>query len=86
MAINPPMASKAGPSYIGWSKRILRQITILMDLEVQHWIAEALDTAVHALELVGDRITRIGVQCTSRDGKRSQNESSGPSPAAKRAR
>ncbi len=61
------------------------EIPVLVDLEVQHWIAEALEGATHASELVGDRITQISVQCTSRDGKRSQNESSNPSPAAKRA-
>jgi hypothetical protein len=62
------------------------EIPVLVDLEVQHWIAEALEGATHASELVGDRITRIGVQCTSRDGKRSQNKSSYPSPAAKRVK
>jgi hypothetical protein len=35
---------------------------------------------------MGDRNTQISVRCTSRDGKRSQNESSDPSPVAKRAR
>jgi hypothetical protein len=35
---------------------------------------------------VGDRISQIGKRCASRDGKRSQNESSDPSPAAKKAR
>jgi hypothetical protein len=130
------VASKAGSSYINWSKRILQQtilvssitaeiesnisrtdwdencykecrkllqhtaeqikdvsedrgmeeIPVLVDLEVQHWIAEALETAAHALGLVGDRITQTGMQCMRRNGRRSQNESSSPSPAAKRAR
>ncbi len=62
------------------------EILVLDYLEVQRWIAEALEGATHASELVGDWITRIGVQCTSRDGKRSQNESSDPSPVAKKAR
>jgi hypothetical protein len=62
------------------------EIPVLVDLEVQPLIAEALEGATHTLELMGDRITQIGVQCTSRDGKRSQNESSDPSPAAKSAR
>ncbi len=55
-------------------------------MEVQHWIAEALESAACALELVGGRIAQIGVQCTSQNGRRSQNEPSNPSPAAKRAR
>jgi hypothetical protein len=42
----------------------MEEILVLVDLEVQHWIAEALETAAHALELVGDRITQISVQCT----------------------
>ncbi len=53
---------------------------------MQHWIAEALEGAAHASELVGDWITQIGVQCTSRDGKRSRNESRNPSPAVRRVR
>ncbi len=62
------------------------EIPVLVDLEVQHWMAEALEGATRTSELVEGRITQIGVQCTSQDGKRSQNESSDPSPAAKRAR
>jgi hypothetical protein len=41
------------------------EIPVLVDLEVQHWIAETLEGATHASELVGDLITQIGVQCTS---------------------
>jgi hypothetical protein len=37
------------------------EISVLVDWEVLHWIAEALEGATRALKLVGDRITRIGV-------------------------
>ncbi len=53
---------------------------------MQHWIAEALEGATHASELVGDRITQICEQCTTRGGKRSRDEPSDPSPAARKAR
>jgi len=46
-------------------KRGTEEILVLVDLEVQHWIAETLEGATHASELVGDLITQIGVQCTS---------------------
>ncbi len=46
--------------------RGMEEIPVLVDLEVQHWIAEALEGATHTLELVEDRITQIGVQCTTR--------------------
>ncbi len=62
------------------------EIPVLVDWEVQRWIAEALEGEKQASELVGDRITQIGVQCTTRDRKRSRNESGGSSPAARKAR
>ncbi len=52
---------------------------------MQHWIAEALEGATHASELVEDRITQIGVRCTTLGRKRIQNESGDPSPAARKA-
>jgi hypothetical protein len=62
------------------------EIPVLVDLEVQHWIAEALEGTTHTSELVEDRINQIGVQCTTRGRKRSQNESGDPSPVARKAR
>jgi hypothetical protein len=62
------------------------EIPVLVDLEVQHRIPETLEGETHASELVGDRITQIGMHCTTRDGKRSRNESSDPSPAARKTR
>jgi hypothetical protein len=56
------------------------EIPVLVDLEVQRWIAEALEGATHASKLVGNRITQIGVQCTTREGKRSRDELGDPSP------
>jgi hypothetical protein len=44
------------------------EIPVLVDLEVQHWIAEALEGAALSSELVGDRITRIGVQARAETG------------------
>jgi hypothetical protein len=62
------------------------EIPVLVDWEVQHWIDEALEGATHASKLVGDRITQIGVQCTTRDGRRSWNKSGILSLAARTAR
>jgi hypothetical protein len=39
------------------------EIPVLVDLEVQHWIAEALEGAVRASELIGARIAPAGVCC-----------------------
>jgi hypothetical protein len=61
------------------------EIPVLIDLEVQHWIAEALEGAARASGLVRDRITQNGVQCTSRDRRRSQNEADSLNPAVRRA-
>jgi hypothetical protein len=36
------------------------EILVLVDWEVQHWVAEALEGAKHASSLVGDRIAKIG--------------------------
>jgi hypothetical protein len=61
------------------------EIPVLVDLEVQHWMAEALEGAARASELVRDRITQIGVRCPSRDGKENRNEADSLSPTARRA-
>jgi hypothetical protein len=46
------------------------EIPVLVDLEAQHWIAEALEGAVRASELIGDRIALAGVCCPSRGEER----------------
>jgi hypothetical protein len=61
------------------------EIPVLVDLEVQHLIAEALEGVACASELVRDRITQIGVQCTNRDGRRSRNGADGPNPLVRQA-
>jgi hypothetical protein len=61
------------------------EIPVLVDLEAQHWIAEALEGAGRASELIGDRIAPAGVCCPSRGEEESQMEASGLSPAAVRA-
>jgi hypothetical protein len=55
-----------------------------VDLEVQHWIAEALEGAAHASELIGDRIALAGLRCPSQDKEESRKEASSLSPAARR--
>ncbi len=62
------------------------EIPVLVDLEVQHWIAEALEGAAHASELMGDRITLAGMWCPSRGKEESRDETGGLSPAARRHR
>ncbi len=61
------------------------EIPVLVDLEVQHWIAEVLEGAARASELVRDRITQIGVQCTNRDGRRSRDDADSLNPMVRRA-
>jgi hypothetical protein len=61
------------------------EVPVLVDLEVQHWIAEALEGAARASELMGDRIALAGIQCSSRGKEESRNEASGLNPAAARA-
>jgi hypothetical protein len=62
------------------------EIPVLVDWEVQRWIAEALEGAKRTSSLAGDRIAQIGAQCTSRDGRRGRDKQSGPSAAARKAR
>jgi hypothetical protein len=61
------------------------EIPILVDLEVQHWIAEALEGATHASELIGDQIAVAGLCCPSRGEEEIQTKASSLSPAAARA-
>ncbi len=61
------------------------EIPVLVDLEAQHWIAEALEGAARASELISDRIAPAGVCCPSRGEEESRAEVSGLSPAAARA-
>ncbi len=58
------------------------EIPVLVDLEVQHWIAEALEGAARASELMGDRIALAGMQCLSRGKEETRDEAVGLSPAA----
>jgi hypothetical protein len=61
------------------------EILVLVDLEVQHWIAEALEGATRASELIGDRIAPGRRALPSRGEGESRTEASGLSPAAARA-
>jgi hypothetical protein len=58
------------------------EIPVLVDLEVQHWIAEALEGATRASELMGDRIALAGVRYPSQGKEESLKEAGGLSPAA----
>jgi hypothetical protein len=62
------------------------EITVLVDWEVQHWVAEALEGAKLASSLVGDRIAKIGAQRAGRDGEEGRDEGDGPSPADRKAK
>jgi hypothetical protein len=61
------------------------EIPVLVDLEVQHWMAEALEGATRASELARDRIALISVRCPGRGREENWNEADGPSPTARRA-
>ncbi len=61
------------------------EIQVLVDLEVQHWIAEALEGATRASELIGDRMAPAGVCCPNRGKEESRAETGGLSLAAERA-
>jgi hypothetical protein len=61
------------------------EIPVLVDLEVQHWIAEELEGATRDSELIGDRMAPAGV-CRPSQGKgESWKEAGSPDPAARRA-
>jgi hypothetical protein len=61
------------------------EVPVLVDLEVQHWIAQALEGAARALELMGGRIALAGVKCPSRGKEESRDEAGGLSPVARKA-
>jgi hypothetical protein len=58
------------------------EIPVLVDLEVQLWIAEALEGATRASELIRDRVAPAGVCCPSRGEEESRKEAGGLNPAA----
>ncbi len=64
--------------------RGVEEIPVLVDLEVQHWMAEALEGAARASELVESRITQAGVRCPSRGEEKNRNEAGGLGPMARR--
>jgi hypothetical protein len=49
--------------------REAEEIPVLVDLEVQHWIAEALEGATRASGLIGDRVAPAGM-CTRAEARR----------------
>ena len=57
------------------------EIPVLMDFEVQHWVAEALENATHATELILGRVASMGMHCPNLD----QQEAGDLDPAASRA-
>jgi hypothetical protein len=61
------------------------EIPVLVDLEVQHWIAEALESATRASELIRDRVAPAGVCRPSRGKEESRKEADSLNPAAGRA-
>ncbi len=65
--------------------RGVEEIPVLVDLEVQHWMAEALEGAARASELLGDRIALAGMRCSSQGKEERWDEAGGLSPAARRA-
>ncbi len=61
------------------------EIPVLVDLEVLHWIAEALEGATHASGLIGDRMAPAGECRPSHCKGESRKEAGSPDPAARRA-
>jgi hypothetical protein len=49
--------------------RGVEEVPVLVDLEVQHWIAEALEGATRASGLIGDRVAPAGM-CTRAEARR----------------
>ncbi len=43
------------------------EIPVLMDFEVQHWVAEALENATRATELILGRVASMGMHCPNLD-------------------
>jgi hypothetical protein len=65
--------------------RGVEEIPVLVDLEVQHWIAEALESATCASELIGGRVAPAGMCRPSRGEEESRKEVGSLDPAAGRA-
>ncbi len=57
------------------------EIPVLMDFEVQHWVAEALENATRATERILDRVASMGVHCPNLG----QEEAGDLDPTASRA-
>jgi hypothetical protein len=57
------------------------EIPVLMDFEDQHWVAEALENATRATELILGRVASMGMHCPNLD----QQEAGDLDPAASRA-
>jgi hypothetical protein len=57
------------------------EIPVLMDFEVQHWVAEALENATRATERILGRVASMGVHCPNLG----QEEAGDLDPTASRA-
>jgi hypothetical protein len=60
------------------------EIPVLVDFEVQHWIAEALEGATRATELILGRVASTGM-CRPNQGEEDRKEAGSLDPAAGRA-
>jgi hypothetical protein len=65
--------------------RGLEEIPVLVDFEVQHWIAEALEGATRATELIIDRVASAGMHRPSQGDKEGRKKAGDLDPAASRA-
>ncbi len=63
----------------------LEEIPVLVDFEVQHWIAEALEGATRATELIMDRVTSAGVHRPNQGKEEGRKMTGVLDPAAGRA-
>ncbi len=61
------------------------EISVLVDFQVQHWIAEALEGATRATELIIDRVASAGVYQPNRGDEEGRKKAGGLDPAAGRA-
>ena len=61
------------------------EIPVLVDFEVQHWMAEALEGATRATELIIGRVASAGAHHLSRGDKMDRKEAGDLDPAASRA-
>ncbi len=60
-------------------------ISVLVDFEVQHWIAKALEGATRATELIIDRVASAGTHCLSQGNKEGRKKAGDLDLAASRA-